>query len=219
MSRSPSGSSSARIREDVARQLAFIKVYLLGPKHLALADAHSNTRGRLSQRELASMVGVSQPEVGRLLKAECTPRRETLARIRALYLTAKNLRWDTKQFYPICAISRPDLCHAYDERLQPRMLAFLHDVIEREPIYPSPPERIDRMRLDLHIRAATLPRDIDAYSFGNRPVRPSVFVVLVNDRFSVSAQYERAWDEVRAHVLRGTGVGDRITISRSVLSS
>jgi hypothetical protein len=205
------------VRKEVQEKLKFIMVQMLGPRTRTLNQEDSPIHK--TQRDLSKLLGISQPETSRLIRGTVTPHSTTLATIRKLYLTARCFHWDADIFYPICAVAKQEIPHAYRSGLPSTMMQLLHSLLEKEPLYPiAASSQKCEVRVDLHVRAAKLPVDIEAYSFGNDRLRPTVFVVLVSRAFSFDQQYEKAWDEVRAHVIRSPQTGrNAISVARPIL--
>lgn len=209
-----------QIRKEVQEKLSYIRVHLLGQKSLACDDPDGKDPHRkTSQKELAKLLGISQPETSRLLLGECTPHAQTLERIYKLYFEARYLHWNVQKFYPICALAKAENPHAYRKELPEDMMKILHMTLDKEPLYlETQIARREGVFIDLYIRAANLPPKIEAYSFGNDLEHPTVFVVLVKMGLNYEEQYAKAWDEVLAHVIRSSQSSrNTITISKPVV--
>jgi len=110
-----------------------------------------------------------------------------------------DFRCDTPHY--VCNLQRVDRAHTHN-REDAAIEVLKHLTIDRSL------ERSESDHdLDIYVRSACLPANLQTVCFGNAPVSPSAntFVVLVNSSFSERDRYLLAWDTVFGRVAKRLG--------------
>jgi len=122
-------------------------------------------------------------------------------------------RWTAKDFQYICSFAG-----SYPESLRAGALRTLDAALMHGPLYLSGrPKRSPDVNVDLYIRSAKLPPGVLAHAFMDTAEPPSTFVVLVRDDISVDRQYDIAWEEVFAHVVRRPARPSPLGVARPIV--
>ena len=163
-----------------------------------------------SQETLAGELGVTQGTLSKWKNGVCIPRPGSIHKLLQIHRQAVCHHWDCENLVPLCAIAS-----SYPDTLRRDALNSLAATLNAAPL-STPLERRNGagFRVDLHIRPATLPSGVSAYTFVNDPSAPLVFVVLISASINLAAQTDLAWREVYAHVAKYR-VGEKVDDERA----